>query len=170
MLSGKGNAGERWKTTIGLISKKATLHVQHTFFFCTFLWCCFARLQRETSRNFLVTSFLEEMSYVSRSLFFTAAHFQLHWWPLAFLLLSPPLQYFHVVIPQKNVSRGACSEVWNRVYMIAPVKKFGRVKLSTNFPWKQIWRRMEKWKDDEFLLGFKFSRVQISREGFYELF
>ena len=32
MLSGEGNAGERWKTTIGLISKKATLHMQHTFF------------------------------------------------------------------------------------------------------------------------------------------
>ena len=43
MLSGEGNAGERWKTTIGLISKKATLHVQHTFttffvhFFAVFL-------------------------------------------------------------------------------------------------------------------------------------
>ena len=35
MLSGEGNAGERRKTTIGLISrlaKKANLHVQHTFF------------------------------------------------------------------------------------------------------------------------------------------
>ena len=32
MLSGEGNAGEQWKTTIGLIRKKATLHVQHTFF------------------------------------------------------------------------------------------------------------------------------------------
>ena len=32
MLSSEGNAGERWKTTIGLISKKPTLHVQHTFF------------------------------------------------------------------------------------------------------------------------------------------
>ena len=41
---------------------------------------------------------------------------------------------------------GAGSEVWNRVYMIAPVKKFGRVRLSTNFPWKQIWQRMETWK------------------------
>ena len=29
--------------------------------------------------------------------------------------------------------RGAGSEVWNRVYMIAPVKKFGRVRLSTIF-------------------------------------
>ena len=32
MLSGEGNAGERWKTAIGLISKKGALHVQHTFF------------------------------------------------------------------------------------------------------------------------------------------
>ena len=32
MLSGEGNAGERWKTTVGLISKKATLHMQNTFF------------------------------------------------------------------------------------------------------------------------------------------
>ena len=32
MLSGEGNAGERRKTTIDLISKRATLHVQHTFF------------------------------------------------------------------------------------------------------------------------------------------
>ena len=51
-----------------------------------------------------------------------------------------------------------------RVYMIAPVKKFGRVRLSTNFSWKQIWRRMQTWKGDEFLLGFKFSRGQISRK------
>ena len=61
------------KKTIGLISKKATLHVQHTFF-CTFLCRCFARLQRETSRNFLVTRFMEEMSNV-----------------FLFTLFSPPL-------------------------------------------------------------------------------
>ena len=29
---------------------------------------------------------------------------------------------------------------------------------------------MQAWKDDEFLLGFKFSRVQTSRKGFHELF
>ena len=33
-----------------------------------------------------------------------------------------------------STTGGAGSEVWNRVYMIAPVKKFGRVRLSTNFP------------------------------------
>ena len=71
MLSGEGNAGERWKTTIGLIRKKATLHVQHTFF-STFLCRCFARVQRETSRNFLdVTRCLEEMSYVVSFTFFS---------------------------------------------------------------------------------------------------
>ena len=68
---------------------------------------------------------------------------------------------------RKDISRGAGSEVWNRVSMIAPVKKFGWVRLSTNFPWKQIWWRMQTWKDDEFLLGFKFSRIQISRKGLW---
>ena len=60
--------------------------------------------------------------------------------------------------------RWAGSEVWNRVYMIASVKKFGRVRLSTKFPTKQIW------KDDEVLLGFKFYGVQTSGKGFHELF
>ena len=30
--------------------------------------------------------------------------FTLHWWPLAFLILSPLLQSFHVVLPTKNMS------------------------------------------------------------------
>ena len=29
--------------------------------------------------------------------------------------------------------KGAGREAWNRLYMIASVKKFGRVRLSTNF-------------------------------------
>ena len=72
--------------------------------------------------------------------------------------------------PGRGVGGSAGSEVWNRVYMIAPGKKFGRVRLSTNFPSKQIWRRMQAWKDDEFLLGFKFYGVQTSRKGFHEFF
>ena len=31
--------------------------------------------------------------------------FTLHWWPLAFLILSPPLQNFHVVLPTKMCFR-----------------------------------------------------------------
>ena len=70
--------------------------------FCTFLCRCFARLQRETSRNFLVTRFMEEMSYVFSFTFFSLPLiFTLHWWPLAFLILSP-LQNFHVVLPTKK--------------------------------------------------------------------
>ena len=39
-------------------------------FFCTFLYRCFARPQRETSKNFLVTPFIEEMSYLLLFTFF----------------------------------------------------------------------------------------------------
>ena len=46
-------------------------------FFCTFLCHCFARLQGETSRNFLVTRFMEELLYVFAFTIFTVAHFHL---------------------------------------------------------------------------------------------
>ena len=103
MLSSEGNAaGERWKTTIGLISKKATLQVQHTFF-CSFLCRCFARLQLETSRNFLVTRFMEEMSYLFLfTLFSLPLIFTLHWWPLAFLIFSLHYKIFMLFFQQKK--------------------------------------------------------------------
>ena len=51
--------------------------MKHTFF-VHFFAVFFAQVQRETSRNFLVTRFMEEMSYVfSFTFFFTAAHFLL---------------------------------------------------------------------------------------------
>ena len=71
-------------------------------FFCSFLCRCFARVQRETSRNF----FMEKMSYVLSFTFFSLSLiFSLHWWPLSFLILSPPLQNFHVGLPTKKMSR-----------------------------------------------------------------
>ena len=80
MLSSEGN--ENSQKTLGLISKETTLHVQHkcsTLFFWTFLCRCFARRQRETSRNFLVTRFMEQMLYVIlfAFFFFAAALFYL---------------------------------------------------------------------------------------------
>ena len=30
--------------------------------------------------------------------------FTLHWWPLEFLMLLPPLQNFHVVLPTKKIA------------------------------------------------------------------
>ena len=102
MLSGEGNAGERWKTAIGLFSKKKQ-HCTCSTPFCTFLCHCFARLQRETSRNFLVARFMEEMSYVfSFSFFFFSCCSFSRWWPLPFLILLPRLQNFHVVLPTKK--------------------------------------------------------------------
>ena len=98
MLS-EGNAREWWKTTIGPISKKSNLICTCSILFCTFLCRCFARLQHETSRNFLVTLFKQEMSYVFSFTFFSLPLiFTLHWWPLAFPILSPLLQNFHVVL------------------------------------------------------------------------
>ena len=75
--------------------------MQHTFF-VHFFCRCFARLQRETSRYFLVPRFMEEMSNVFSFTFFSLpVFFTLHWWPLAFPILSLPLQNFYVVLPTK---------------------------------------------------------------------
>ena len=98
MLSGEGNAGERWKTAIGLISKKTTLHVQHTFFVHFF-----AVVLHDHNVKLPETFLWQKCRSCSRSLFFSLPLiFSLHWWPLAFLILSPPLQNFHVVLPTKK--------------------------------------------------------------------
>ena len=57
-------------------------------------------------RHPLVTCFMEEMSYVFSFNFFfhCPLTFTLHWWPLAFPILSPSLQNFHVVPPTKKMS------------------------------------------------------------------
>ena len=63
MLSGEGNAGERWKTTIGLISKKSNF-ARAAHFFCTFLAVILHDYNvklPETSWLPLVTRFMEEM-------------------------------------------------------------------------------------------------------------
>ena len=69
-------------------------------FFEQFLCRCFARLQRRTLRIFLITRFMEEMSQVGVlvTFFHRRSHSVSIWWPLAFIILSPPLQNFHVVL------------------------------------------------------------------------
>ena len=85
MLSGEGNAGERWKTTIGLISKKTFLHVQHTFLhtslplFCTTTTWKFQKLPSYTFYGGNVVRV--RVHFFSLPLIFT-----LHCWPLAFLI------------------------------------------------------------------------------------
>ena len=81
MLSGKGNESVKKKNNNRSNQQKSNFaRTAHTHF-CTFLCRCFARLQREASRNFLVTRFMEEMSFslsftlvvASNSHFLTAA-------------------------------------------------------------------------------------------------
>ena len=65
---------------------------------------------------------------------------------------------------------GASSEAWIRVYMIAPVKKFGRARLSTNFLINKhggdfMWKRV--CADSQTIWLFD---VQTSQEGFGRFF
>ena len=73
MLSGEGNENSE-KTTIGLISKKATLHVQHTFFVHFF-----AVVLHDYNVKLPETFLWRKCRTCSRSLFFTAARFHLAW-------------------------------------------------------------------------------------------
>ena len=66
MLSGDGNENDQNKIS-SLIRKKTTLPGAAQILF---LYIAFARLQRETSRNFIVTRFMEQMSYVFLFTFF----------------------------------------------------------------------------------------------------
>ena len=99
------NTKEKVKTTsmIKKRSEKIQLCTYSTLF-CTFLCRCFARLQRETSRNFPLTRFIEEMYVFLFTIFFTAAHFPLGAWPVAFLIFSPQLWHFHVFLQTELVS------------------------------------------------------------------
>ena len=59
--------------------------------FCTFLCRRFARLQSETSRNILVTRFMEEMSYVFLLIFFFHCRIFL-------TLVAANISYFPIII------------------------------------------------------------------------
>ena len=96
MLSGEGNAAERGKTTIGLCCTCSTLFLHISLpLFCT-----------TTTRNFQkllsYTFYGGNVVRVPVHFFSLPLIFTLHWWPLAFLILSPPLQNFHVVLPTKK--------------------------------------------------------------------
>ena len=64
MLSGEGMQRQRTVKNNNRSNQQKSNFARAAHFVCTFLCRCFARLQRETSRNFLVTRFMEEMRYV----------------------------------------------------------------------------------------------------------
>ena len=74
MISGKGNQNDEKNSRSD--QQKNQLCTCSTLF-CTFLCRCFARPQRETSRNFLVTRFMEKMSYLLLFNFFHSLIFTL---------------------------------------------------------------------------------------------
>ena len=103
MLSGEGNAGDRRKTTIGLNSKKKNNnnnfpHAAHFFFFFISLpLSC-----TTTTQNFQKPFFYGgNVVRVIVHFFSLPLIFTLHWWPLAFLILSSLLQNFHIGFQQK---------------------------------------------------------------------
>ena len=101
MLSGESKEkGEN--TAIGLISKKATLHVQHTFFVHFFVVVLHDYNVKLPETSWLVTRFMEEITYVFLSTFCSLLLIPFSpRWPVAFLIFSPPLQNCHVVLPKK---------------------------------------------------------------------
>ena len=78
--------------------------------FFQFLCRCFARLQHETSSE--LHPLIKTMSHVLTKYFVSCAPFCFFFhcrsfsprWSLAFLIFSPPLYNFHVVVPVKFVS------------------------------------------------------------------
>ena len=70
MLSGEGNAGERWKATIGLISKKNN-SARAAHFFVHF----FAVVLHDYNAKLTETFFMEEMSYAFSFTFFHCRSF-----------------------------------------------------------------------------------------------
>ena len=84
MLTKRRRQRKQQKKTIGLISKSNQPCTCNTLF-CTFLCRCFARRQRETSRNFLVARFMEEMLYVVLFTFFSL--------PLFFTLVAASISH-----------------------------------------------------------------------------
>ena len=88
MLSGEDNENGE-KTTISLISKKTTLHLQHTFFVHFF-----AVVLHDHNVKLL------ETGTCCCSLFFTRSFSPR--WPLGFLIFSPTLKHFHVVLPTNS--------------------------------------------------------------------
>ena len=103
MLSGESNAGDRRKTTIGLNSKKKKqqqLSTYSTLFF--FFFHFLAAVLHDYNAKLPETVFLwGKCRSVIVHFFSLPLIFTLHWWPLAFLILSSLLQNFHIGFQQK---------------------------------------------------------------------
>ena len=133
MLSGEGNEhGE--KTTIGLISKKATLQVQHTFLYISLPLFC-------TTYNVKLPGYMFYGGNIVRGL----VHF--FWLPLIFTLLAASISYFPnrrykifmLFFQQKNfplsfISRSSCLSLFFSLTFALSVAYFPFFSVSLCIP------------------------------------
>ena len=97
MLSGEDNARERRKNNNRSNQQKSNF-ARAAHFFVHFFAVVLHDHDVKRPETFLWRKCCTCSRFFSLPLIFS-----LHWWPLAFLILSPPLQNFHVVLPTKNV-------------------------------------------------------------------
>ena len=119
--------------------------MQHTFFvhfFAVVSYDCNEKLPETSQLHVLKRKLL---SYVLLFTFFHCCSFSPSW-PLAFLIFSPPLQNFHVVLPTKNVFFISC------LSCLSPFFSLNFVDLSPTF---------------SFSLSFSFSILQICERDNY---
>ena len=98
MLSGEDNAGERRKNNNRSNQQKSNF-ARAAHFFVHFFAVVFHDHNVKRPETFL----WRKCRTCSRSLFFSLPLIStLNWWPVAFLILSPPLQNFLSVLPTKK--------------------------------------------------------------------
>ena len=98
MLSGEDNAGERRKHNNRSNQQKSNF-ARAAHFFVHFFAVGLHDHDVKRPETFLWRKCCTCSRFFSLPLIFS-----LHWWPLAFLIFSPPLQNFHIAIPTKKSS------------------------------------------------------------------
>ena len=115
MLGGEDNENGE-KTTIGLISKKATF-TRAVHFFVYFIAVALHDYNVKLPETSWLHVLCRKLRTCSCSPFFHRRSFS-PWWPLAFLFFSPLLQNFMLFLQQKvsplffSLSRSSCSSRW----------------------------------------------------------
>ena len=95
MLSGEGMQRRKMVKNNHRSNLRKSNFARAAHFFRTFLYRCLCTTSTWNLKKLLSYTFYGgNVHFFSLPLIFT-----LHWWPLAFLILSPPLQNFHVVLP-----------------------------------------------------------------------
>ena len=95
MLSGEGMQRRKMVKNNYRSNLPKSNFARAAHFFRTFLYLCLCTTSTWNFQKLLSYTFYEgNFHFFSLPLIFT-----LHWWPLAFLILSPPLKNFHVVLP-----------------------------------------------------------------------